>query len=82
MSERCQNSAFFFDRYLRMPVQEVNPLMTKSSEERMVTFLKHGPPKNKNDVIRMLGDYSNREFPVFREENMVKTIAVGTTGFS
>lgn len=51
--------------------------MLKSSEERMAVFKKFDKPKSKEDVIEMLGDDSNKEYPVFRDTDFVRTIAVG-----
>ncbi|EFA00578.1 beta-alanyl-dopamine/carcinine hydrolase [Tribolium castaneum] len=63
--------------YLRLPVKEVNVEMLRSSEERMAVFKKYDKPKCEGDVIEMLGDDSNKDYPVFRDTDFVRTIAVG-----
>lgn len=69
------------NRYLRLKVPEVTGLIIDSSIERMDTFSKFKAPKNKQDVINMLGDTSAKEHCVFRdkkgEEEFLKTICVG-----
>lgn len=62
-----------------MKIDEVNKEMSSSSIYRMATFNKYKPPKSKQDVINMLSDISNCEYPVFRDgpSDHVKTIAVG-----
>lgn len=70
------------NKYLRLKVPEVTGLIIDSSVERMETFRKHGNPKSKEDVIKMLGDTTEgREHQVFRdnagEEEFLKTICVG-----
>lgn len=70
---------FIVFRYLRMKIDEVNEEMSASSVCRMTTFNKYKPPKSKQDVINMLSDTSNCDYPVFRDSpsDYVKTIAVG-----
>ncbi|XP_044270193.1 uncharacterized protein LOC123014935 isoform X2 [Tribolium madens] len=63
--------------YLRLPLKEVNIEMLRSSEERMAAFKKYSKPKCEGDVIEMLGDDSNKDYPVFRDTDYVRTIAVG-----
>lgn len=69
------------NKYLRLKVPEVSGLIIDSSLERMDTFEKFKAPKNKQDVINMLGDTSAKTHCVFREqkdqEEYLKTIAVG-----
>lgn len=70
------------NKYLRLKVPEVDGLIIDSSIERMDTFGKIGNPKNKEDVINMLGDTTRgKEHQVFRdragEEEFLKTICVG-----
>lgn len=69
------------NRYLRLKVPEVTGLIIDSSVERMDTFKTFKAPKNKQDVITMLGDTSAKEHCVFRDqagqEEFLKTICVG-----
>lgn len=69
------------NRYLRLKVPEVTGLIIDSSIERMETFKAFKKPKNKQDVIDMLGDNSAKEHAVFRDkagqEEFLKTICVG-----
>ena len=69
------------NRYLRLKVPEVTGLIIDSSVERMDTFKTFKKPKNKQDVIEMLGDTSAKEHQVFRgksgEEQFLMTICVG-----
>lgn len=69
------------NKYLRLKVREVTGLIIDSSIERMDVFKRFAAPKNKNDVIMMLGDTSAKEHAVFRdnagEEEFLKTICVG-----
>lgn len=69
------------NRYLRLKVPEVTGLIIDSSIERMDTFKTFKAPKNKQDVINMLGDTSAKEHCVFRDaagqEEFLKTICVG-----
>ncbi|XP_074030172.1 C45 family peptidase tan [Leptinotarsa decemlineata] len=67
------------NKYLRMKIEEVNEDMSQSSICRMATFKSYRSPQNKNDVIMMLSDRTNTEFPVFRDNpgDHVLTIAVG-----
>ncbi|XP_059618007.1 beta-alanyl-dopamine/carcinine hydrolase [Phlebotomus argentipes] len=67
------------NKYLRLPVPEVTGLIIDSSVERMLTLRKLGEPKNRADVIEMLGDESSKIHPVFRgrRDDPIKTIAVG-----
>ena len=69
------------NRYLRLKVPEVTGLIIDSSVERHETFSKFKSPKNKNDVIQMLGDTNAKEHAVFRDqagkEEFLKTICVG-----
>lgn len=55
--------------------------MIDSSDCRLSTFATFNPPKNKTDVLTMLGDNSGGEHCVFREngdlDEFVKTICVG-----
>lgn len=69
------------NRYLRLKVPEVTGLIIDSSAERHETFKTFKAPKNKEDVIKMLGDTNAKEHNVFRDnagkEEFLKTIAVG-----
>ncbi|XP_018566504.1 uncharacterized protein LOC108907346 [Anoplophora glabripennis] len=67
------------NKYLRMNVEESNEGMQNSSICRMETFAKYPTPRTKQDVINMLGDQSNVQYPVFRDQpdNPVVTLAVG-----
>jgi hypothetical protein len=68
------------NKYLRLDIEQVTGLMIDSSEGRMTTFDSFKAPKNRADVIEMLGDNSADEHTVFREKDendFVKTIAVG-----
>lgn len=62
-----------------MRIEEVNEEMSRSSICRMTTFNEYKPPKCKQDVINMLSDSSNSNYPVFRDSprDHVQTIAVG-----
>lgn len=62
-----------------MKVEEVNDLMLRSSICRMAAFNKYKPPKSKQDVMNMLSDTSNCDYPVFCDgpSNPVSTLAVG-----
>ncbi|CAG9821882.1 unnamed protein product [Phaedon cochleariae] len=67
------------NKYLRLKIEETNEEMTRSSVCRMTTFKSYRSPKNKQDIINMLGDHTNKDYPVFRDGpgDFVKTIAVG-----
>ncbi|KAG5888617.1 hypothetical protein JTB14_022633 [Gonioctena quinquepunctata] len=67
------------NKYLRLKTDEVNQEMSQSSISRMATFKSYPSPQNKQDVINMLSDHSNTNYPVFRDNpgDFVKTIAVG-----
>lgn len=70
----------FHFRYLRLPIKEVTGLLIDSSIDRMNTFCTFPCPKTRDDVIKMLGDQSNKRYTVFCENGTnqaVKTIAVG-----
>lgn len=66
-----------FCRYQRLPIKEVDGLIIDSSIERLDTFARFGPPKTKTDVINMLGDQSAKNHVVFRDEGIVRTVAMG-----
>lgn len=70
---------FHCNKYLRMKMQDVNEHMVQSSICRMETFMRYPIPQTKQDVINMLSDQANTEFPVFHDDpsSHVKTIAVG-----
>lgn len=69
------------NRYLRLKIPEVEGLIIDSSVDRHETFSTFKAPKNKEDVIKMLGDTSAKENCVFRDqagkEEFLKTICVG-----
>lgn len=69
------------NKYLRLKVPEVTGLIIDSSVHRMNTFNKFPAPRTKSDVIKMLGDQSDPEHAVFRDqpgvEEFIKTICVG-----
>lgn len=69
------------NRYLRLKIPEVDGLIIDSSAERLKTFSTFKAPKNKEDVIRMLGDTCGKEHCVFidkdGQEEYLKTICVG-----
>lgn len=70
------------NRYLRLKIPEVTGLIIDSSVERHDTFKTFKAPKNKEDVIKMLGDTAGgKEHQVFRDqagkEEFLKTICVG-----
>lgn len=62
-------------------MDEANQPMLDSSNCRLKTFANFEPPKNKVDILNMLGDNSGGEHCVFRENGdlneFVKTICVG-----
>lgn len=62
-----------------MKIDEVNEEMSKSSISRMAAFNKFKPPKSKQDMINMLSDTSDCDYPVFRDapDDPVRTLAVG-----
>ncbi|XP_015509458.1 uncharacterized protein LOC107216708 [Neodiprion lecontei] len=67
------------NKYLRLRVPEVDGLIIKSSECRMAAISRHPSPKNRQDVINILGDQTDNEFKVFESgnEDGITTIAVG-----
>ncbi|GAB0092228.1 uncharacterized protein DMENIID0001_072180 [Sergentomyia squamirostris] len=67
------------NRYLRLQVPEVGGLIVDSSTERMRVMQSLGEPKNRDDIIKLLGDQSSKVHPVFRSrtEDPIKTIAMG-----
>jgi Acyl-coenzyme A:6-aminopenicillanic acid acyl-transferase len=68
------------NQYLRMDIEQVTGMIIDSSVGRMDTFKSFKAPKNRDDVIQMLGDNSAEEHTVFREKDetdYVKTIACG-----
>ncbi|XP_056635057.1 beta-alanyl-dopamine/carcinine hydrolase isoform X1 [Diorhabda sublineata] len=67
------------NKYLRIKIDETNENMTNSSLNRMATFATYPSPKQKHDVLKMLSDTTNPNFPVFLDtpNNYVKTVAVG-----
>jgi hypothetical protein len=44
----------------------------------MAAFKRYASPQDEDDVLKMLSDTSNKEFPVFRDSEFVSTIAVGS----
>jgi hypothetical protein len=44
----------------------------------MAAFKRYASPQDEEDVLKMLSDTSNKEFPVFRDSEFVSTIAVGS----
>lgn len=62
-------------------MDEDNQLMIDSSDCRLSTFAALGAPKDKTDVLNMLGDNTGGEHCVFRDngdlDELVKTICVG-----
>ncbi|PSN46475.1 hypothetical protein C0J52_06877 [Blattella germanica] len=62
--------------YLRLNVPEVEETMT-SSRHRHASLGSFPKPKCRKDVINMLGDQSDKEYPVFRQTDYAETVAVG-----
>lgn len=62
--------------YLRLPVPEVEETMM-SSKHRLAAMSTFPKPSNRKDVIKMLGDQSDKEYPIFRESDNAQTVAVG-----
>lgn len=55
-------------------------MIVSSSDHRHTTMEQMKPPESVGDVIDILGDQSDKEFSIFREdgdEDYVKTVAVG-----
>jgi hypothetical protein len=67
------------NKYERMQIEQMSGLIIDSSVERMKTFKMFKEPKNRGDIVKMLGDQSAVEHTVFRDGpgDMIKTIAVG-----
>lgn len=67
------------NKYLRLPIEEVKGLIIDSSNDRMATFTSFPPPKNREDVMNMLGDTSNPRFRVFGDgdTSFIKTVCCG-----
>ncbi|XP_031628712.1 uncharacterized protein LOC116344357 [Contarinia nasturtii] len=68
------------NKYLRLPIEEVDGMIIDSSTARHEVFDRLGKPKTKGDAINMLGDQSGKIHTVFREnggDEYVKTISVG-----
>ncbi|XP_063235695.1 beta-alanyl-dopamine/carcinine hydrolase isoform X2 [Bacillus rossius redtenbacheri] len=71
---------FHANKYLRLKVPEVGGAIVTSSDRRQAAFMKFPVPRSKEDIEAILGDQSDREFSIFREESdddYVKTVAVG-----
>ena len=62
-------------RYLRLQVPEVEETM-ESSKHRHAVMKTLPKPLCRKDVINILGDQSDKEYPIFRV-SAVKTVAVG-----
>jgi hypothetical protein len=65
---------FHFNKYMHLNIEQENGFMIEFSDERMKTFDSFNVPKNRADVIQMLGE---EETVFFRDNVFVKTIAVG-----
>lgn len=59
---------------------QVTGAIIASSEHREACIHKLPPPKTMDEVAAILGDNSDKEFPIYREQaedDYVKTIATG-----
>ncbi|KAG8227771.1 hypothetical protein J437_LFUL005778 [Ladona fulva] len=68
------------NKYLRLKVPEVDGMIITSSDRRHAVMDNAPSPTTKQDVINILGDDSDKEYPIYREgksEDFVKTIATG-----
>ncbi|XP_069701200.1 beta-alanyl-dopamine/carcinine hydrolase-like [Periplaneta americana] len=68
------------NKYLRLQVPENESTMT-SSNHRHATMKSFPKPRNRKDVINILGDQSDKEYSIFRETDVTQTIAVGIFDF-
>lgn len=66
-------------RYVRMPVPEIEGMIIALSDARLHLFEKMPAPKTRANLIRMLGDQSNHQFPVYhtKKGDPCVTLAVG-----
>lgn len=64
-------------RYERLDIEEEPGFMVESSVARTNTFNSYPKPTKKKDVIKMFGDTSNSNYPVFNDHGFVRTLAVG-----
>lgn len=62
-----------------MPVPQIEGMIIALSDARLALFETMPPPKNRADLVRMLGDQSNKQFPVYHtmQGDDVVTLAVG-----
>ncbi|XP_011629908.1 uncharacterized protein LOC105422297 [Pogonomyrmex barbatus] len=71
------------NRYLRLKVAEIKKAMLESSISREKTISKYPPIKNRQDVISVLSDQTDKDYRIYREydsagaDDRVKTIATG-----
>ncbi|XP_058808212.1 beta-alanyl-dopamine/carcinine hydrolase isoform X2 [Phymastichus coffea] len=68
------------NKYMRLPVPEVDGLIIDSSIHRMQAICRHSPPENLQDLINILSDQTDDDFRVYQEiqpSDFVKTIATG-----
>jgi Acyl-coenzyme A:6-aminopenicillanic acid acyl-transferase len=74
-----KESMIHCNHYLRMNIKEYDDFYMNGTKKRYETLNKFPIPMNKQDVIKMLGDTSDKEFWIFRcqKEIKVKTICVG-----
>ncbi|XP_046663653.1 uncharacterized protein LOC124356598 [Homalodisca vitripennis] len=71
---------FHTNRYLRLQVPEVGGMIVSSSNHRETTMQNMPEPQSADDVIKVLGDQSDKEFTIYREsgdDDYVKTISTG-----
>jgi hypothetical protein len=67
-------------RYLRLQIPEAGGGIMLSSDHRHATMNSFPRPSSRGDVINMLGDQSDKEYPIFHEsgdDDYAKTVAVG-----
>jgi hypothetical protein len=65
-----------------LKIPEAGGEIMTSSDHRHATMKSFSHPGSREDVISILGDQSDKEYPVFQEsgdDDYVKTVAVGKT---
>lgn len=71
------------NHYLRLDIPEYNDYYSSATKARYETLKKYSEPKNKRDVMMMLGDTSHEEHWIFRckPDLPIQTICVGIFDF-
>jgi Acyl-coenzyme A:6-aminopenicillanic acid acyl-transferase len=74
-----EGTAIHCNHFLRLNIQEPEDFYLEATKMRYKTLHNFPEPKNKEDIINMLGDVSHKKHYIFRCEQTAptKTICVG-----